>query len=522
MLAKLLNPKNLFVAAMLMAPSLHAETIELISKDNTIRIKGELVNFDGEKYTIRTSLGTLAVNASQLNCVGEACPYIKPPTAEFTVSGSKSMSDLLVPKLLEAYSKDLDATFKAEIDQNDKLVVVTDAENDDIAKVRIVSSTSSSGLVDLLQGDSAIALSTRVPRRREIDAFEKSGLGLIKSSEQETVVALDGLLIVTSPDNPIRAISEVNAALIFSGSITNWSQLGGPDAPINVYVRGDESGTTEVFNTIIMRPQALQIRPDATIVDSDEAISGAVAADPNGIGFTSFVHQAGAKALAIEGVCGLQTPPSEFTIKTEEYPLTRRLFLYKTAQEAPVHLKGFIDFVSSDAAQSAIGDAGFVNQLVTSSSVNSQGLRFASAIVANRNARAVPELQDMVRQMLSSERLSTTFRFTTGSASLDNRAQVDIRRLSALLSSDAYVNKTVQLVGFTDSVGDPLLNKQLSERRAQQVFDALLSFNPDLTQRVTFEPIGYGEISPLGCNETAAGRLVNRRVEVWVQDKTNL
>ena len=72
--------------------------------DETIRITGELVDFDGTNYTINTSLGTLVVAAEQLTCEGEACPYIKPPTSEFTIAGAPSMSELLVPALMQAYS----------------------------------------------------------------------------------------------------------------------------------------------------------------------------------------------------------------------------------------------------------------------------------------------------------------------------------------------------------------------------------------------------------------------------------
>lgn len=504
----------------LLATPVVAQEVVLTSLDKTIRIQGELVDFDGTNYTVTTTLGTLVVNSAQLSCEGEACPYIKPPTSEFTIAGSSAMSDLLVPSLMQAYSGALQAAFTVK-DGDVPTLVMTDLENDDIARVQVVSSTSSSGLVDLLQGDASIALSTRPARRREVDTFAASDFGDLRDPAQETVVALDGLLIVTNPENPVRAISEPNAALVFAGRIRNWSELGGPDAQINVYARSDDSGTAEVFNTIIMRPQGLQTVNSAQLLGSDEAISDAVRNDPFGIGYTSFVNQREAKALAIEGVCGLQTPPSEFTIKTEEYPLTRRLFMYRTSGEVPLHVQEFIDFATSDVAQDAVASAGFVNQAVTQSAVNEQGLRFASAIVANRSSTDLPQLRQMVQDMLSSDRLSTTFRFQTGSSRLDNRALSDIKRLATILGSDAYANKVVQLVGFTDSVGNPILNRQLSQRRAQQVRDALLAEAPELNGRVSIQTLGYGEISPLGCNETVAGRLINRRVEVWVRENTD-
>ena len=496
-----------------------AQTVELTSSDQTIRIVGELIDFDGETYAINTTLGTLRVKAALLTCAGEACPEIKPPTSEFAVAGSRSMTDLLVPALMRAYGRSYEADVTAT-QTSDGLgrITVTDNEGDDMARVDLIASNSSNGLADLLQGDASIALSTRPARRREVTAFASAGLGDVQGTDQEHVVALDGLLIVTSPDNPVRAISEVNAALIFSGSIRNWSEIGGPDAPINVYARDPQSGTTEVFNNIVLRPQGLSISGDATVLATDQAVSAAVAEDPLGIGFTSFVNRGDAKALAIEGVCGLQTPPSEFTIKTEEYPLTRRLFMYTAGRGTPFHVADFIEFTQSQIAQAAVSEAGFVDQRVSSAGVDEQGLRFASAIVANRNAQSVPVLQRMVRDMLSSDRLSTTFRFQTGSSLLDNRAQTDLARLAEILNEPANRGKIVQLIGFTDSVGDDFLNQQLSARRAEQVRDALFAFDRDIQDRVTVETLGYGEISPLGCNETAAGRFINRRVEVWLRE----
>jgi len=124
----------------------------------------------------------------------------------------------------------------------------------------------------------------------------------------------------------------------------------------------------------------------------------------------------------------------------------------------------------------------------------------------------------MVADMLSSDRLSTTFRFLTGSSNLDTRATADIVRLAEELQLPQHAGKVVQLIGFTDSIGDPLLNKQLSERRALQIRDALLEANSTLEDHVKFTVAGYGEVSPLGCNETNQGRLINRRVEVWLKE----
>lgn len=516
--------KNLLVgtAMSLLATSSFAQEVVLTALDGGVTIAGDLLAFDGERYTISTVLGQLELDASMVRCDGAACPVTLPQTSEFRISGSRTLGKDLVPSLLGAYSSNKIDTFgaitQAQSQNGAVSYEIVSASGDKIAAVDVAASNTTDGLTDLLRGDAAIALASRPARNREARAFEEAGFGDIRATQNEHIVALDGLLLVTSPDNPVRAITEQNAALAFAGRITNWAELGGPDAPINIYVRDTNSGIREVFDNLLMRPNGLQIADNVILVQSDEALSDIVSIDPNGLGFTNFADGDGAKALAIEGVCGLQTPPNAFTIKTEEYPLTRLLYMYTADDRLPAHARGMLDFALSEEAQGLISNAGFIDQTIREASVDSQGLRVASAVVANRDFSTFPQLQQMMEQLISSDRLSTTFRFETGSSNLDARAQEDVVRLARLLSSDAYRNKEAVFVGFTDSVGDPELNRQLSERRAQQVVQQLLDENPNLQANVALQAIGYGEISPLGCNETNTGRRINRRVEVWVRD----
>lgn len=497
-----------------------ANEVEISSPDETIRVTGKLVGFDGTSYTIQTSLGNLSFGVGDVVCTGEACPYIKPPTSEFAVAGAGPMAVGLAPRIIGAYANHLTARLGLSDGSEGRLYQITDAEDDDLARIELVASSSSSGLAALLQGDSSLALSSRPARPAEVRAFEASGLGDIRGSSQEHVLALDGLVIITAPGNPLRAITQENIARVFAGEITNWADLGGTDAPIRVYARAPNSGSGEEFAQSLLAPRGLELQRNAIIVGSDAEIASIVAKDPFGIGFTRFAHQSTAKPLAIEGVCGLQTAPSKFTILTEEYPLTQRLYLYNTAREEPLHVEGLVKFALSEPGQKAVQDAGFINQNIAKATVDTQGLRFASAIVANRSAAELPELKRMVAEMISAERLSTTFRFLAGSSQLDTRAQSDLGRLTSALNKAENAGKVVMLMGFSDSIGDPFLNKQLSERRAVQIRDALLEADPGLADKVRFEVSGYGEVSPLGCNETEEGRLINRRVEVWLKDET--
>ncbi len=496
-----------------------AEPVTLRTLDESFSVVGEIMDFDGQNYTISTAVGSVTVAANLVMCEGAACPSIEPSLTEFTIAGDKTLGLRLVPALLREYGEAFNASTQTLEAGDDKMVMrVSGGTMIGTGELTILPSNSSAGIESLFRGEADFALSTRPARSREVRAFNEFGLGELDSDSQETIVALDGLVLITHPDNSVRAISEANAAFTFGGRITNWSELGGRDAPINVYVRDDESGSNEVFDSLLMRPNGLSLSDNVIVLDSDEAIADAVASDPNGIGFTGFASFGDAQPLAIRGECGLQIPPTAFSIKTEEYPLTRLLYMYQTNKPLEGKAQAFAEFMASEDAQELVATSGFIDQSVTLESINAQGLRVASAVLTNEADDELPRLREMIDLLIASDRLSTTYRFETGSARLNSRAEADVERLAELLDTERFANREVLFIGFTDSVGDAELNRQLSQQRAEQVLASILAENPSLASSVRMSAIGYGEISPLGCNESNAGRLINRRVEVWVRD----
>ncbi len=504
----------------LLSTQVHAQSVTLESFDGTISLRGELLDFDGEQYRIRSAIGEMIIDAFQVKCVGDACPAPELLQAEFTISGSSTLATSLMPALLEGFSFALDADVTmAPGDDGSTKLSLTDLEGKQLADVVLAKGGSSSGLRDLLNGDASLALTTRPARQAEIAALTSAGLGNISAPGQENIVALDGLLVVTSPGNPVRAITETDIARVFSGVVTNWSELGGPDAQINLYGRASDTGTGSVFSQLVMRPAQLSLTSNIRQLESDADVSDAVASDPFGIGFTSFSNERNAKSLAIRGVCGIQTPATSFTIKTEEYPLTRRLYMYRPAKPLPPLADRFVEYLGTEDAQNIIADTGFVDQAVSDVSINEQGLRFVSAVLPSDAEVTLPQLQSMMQELVTADRSSITFRFEQGSARLDSRAEGDVRRLADLMSRGEFDGKELLLIGFTDSVGRGDLNANLSIARAEQVRQALITAAPPGSlQGQLINAIGYGEMSPLGCNETLNGRRINRRVELWTRD----
>jgi phosphate transport system substrate-binding protein len=519
------NPNSLafaaLAAALLGGAAAAAGEVTLKSFDGSISVTGEFVSFDGTSYRIRSAIGEMTIDAFQVSCEGADCPAPEALQSQFTVAGARTLGAALLPALFEAYSFQVDGDMMMSTAENEATkLTLSDADGAALADVALNMRGSTAGIRDIATGDAVFAVTTRPILSSEAAEASAAGAGDLSQPGLENILALDGILIVTSPANPVRALSEQDAARIFSGQVTNWAEVGGLDSPINLYVPGEDTGTGFVFNNLVMQPAGVEMAGTATALESDAEVSDAVAGDPQGIGITSFSNERNAKAIAIRGVCGIQTPANAFTIKTEEYPLTRRLYLYRPDRTLPPVAQKFVDFVASDEAQRTIADLGFVDQGVSAQRVNEQGLRFVAAVLPTDAEVTLSQLQSMMRELIAADRLSITFRFEAGAASLDTRAEADVRRMAAMMARGEFDRKEVLLIGFTDSVGRADLNENLSRARAQQVLDALTAAAPPGSlDNITFTVQGYGEMSPLGCNETLNGRQINRRVEVWVRDR---
>ncbi len=503
------------IALGLGAPAL-GQMVTLESFDGSISIRGQLVEFDSETYVVRSPVGVMTVDALEMRCIGEGCPVQNNEPEALRVAGSATVIQDLIPALIDGYAQSIDAGSTVQPgDGGSQTVGLSDGADAPLVSIALKASNSTMGLNAVSEKAADIAIATRPARPDEMTKIAGNGT----AGDREQVLALDGIVVVTHPANPVRAISANDLPAVFAGQIAKWSELGGYDADINLYVRGESSGTYDVFNEQVMQPVNAKIAGDVVVLESDQAISEAVARDPFGIGISSYSARRNAKALSIRGVCGVQTPVNDFTIRTEEYPLTRRIFAYKKAGELTGHGGRLLDFALSDEGQFIVADAGFVDQRITAQPVNEQGIRVASAVMDNGSEVSFRDLKDMMSDLIVGDRLSLTYRFDFGSSRLDSRAVGDIERLAELLSTGSYENKEVLLVGFTDSIGEASKNRVLSQSRASVVRDALINQAPaGSLDNVRIRTAGFGEASPLGCNETEAGRRANRRVEVWVSD----
>ena len=126
-------------------------------------------------------------------------------------------------------------------------------------------------------------------------------------------------------------------------------------------------------------------------------------------------------------------------------------------------------------------------------------------------------MRQLLIEMMDWDRLSTTFRFASGSTALDSKAQRDLERLVTFIEP-LPAGSQIAVVGYTDDRGPFSANQALSETRASHIVDVIKNFAGDRISDIEIKSMGFGEIAPADCNETSSGRTTNRRVEIWIRD----
>ena len=497
---------------------LRAQSVTLRSSDGSVTISGPLIRFDGTVYIIRRGANSeLNLPASEFSCISGSCPD---PRA-FGIHGSNTIGAELMPRLIEAYAESLGAGVRiangAVPDVAEIKVFRGDGNN--LATVDLQAHGSGTATSGLTSRKALIGMAPRALNAGELEQLAQQGFGDMRSAEHEHVVGLDGIVVIVSPRNPATKLSLLQLQGIFSGAISDWSQVGGAAGKINVYARDSKSGTFDTFKTLVLDPGNQKLTESARRLESSNELSDLVANDPSGIGFIGFAYVRSAKAVSLVNECGMSFVANTFGVKTEEYPLSRRLFLYSGKLPAGSFAAGFLDFAMSRYAQDIVKDSGFIDQALEAQR-DKQSDRMAglpSARTLKGDIRE-PSIQ-LVRDTQETIRLSATMRFRFNSIQLDNKALNDVDILAEFLRFlvETKSAKKLVLVGFTDSVGALDKNIAISLVRANAVRQALLGKLRDPQYAKLLDVRGYGPALPVACNDSEFGRDKNRRVEVWLR-----
>jgi phosphate transport system substrate-binding protein len=418
------------------------------------------------------------------------------PKTILRLADSNTIQDSLGPALAEGFLKAQGATdvqILPGTDPQEKMVEGVLPGDGFTSAITIAAYGSASAITTLTADAWDIGMSSR---KLKPDAAGKlAAPGDSHSALSEDVLGLDGIAVIVNASNPLKELRKDTIKQIFTGKINDWSKVGSMRGAIQVYVRDDQSGIADSFKTMVLA--GTPVASSARRFEDGNALSQAVSSDPNGIGFVSLplIHSAKSIAISDKGVDALK--PTRLTVATEEYPLSRRLYLYTPSTPHNAFTQKFVEFALSRQGQEVVAGNGLIAQTVARES-------------QSVSDTAPGEYQELTR---NAERLSLDFRFVNGDLDLDDMAQQDLDRVVSLVADNGGAKKQILLFGFTDDTGITAeVDQAVSLNRARIVEKLLIQrgVKPAVVQ-------GFGSAVPVAPNDTAEGREKNRRVEVWIQ-----
>jgi phosphate transport system substrate-binding protein len=501
-------------------PSAQAQDVTLISPDGKVEISGVLLGFDGEYYRLDTIYGELTVDGSSVRCEGPGCPNLEDYVANLTLSGEASVGRVLLPALIETFAQSAGLKLTHEdTAPTERVFIFANRDTEKVVGVFAVRSTNTDdGFADLLADQADIVMAQREIRSNEAKLAQEAGLGDLNAQGRSRVLALDAFVPIVATDNPLASITMGMLSRVVAGKITNWAELGGPDAPINVHMLDEKSGLGQAAVDQLLTPVGANVDAGAERHPNNLTLVQAVARDPFGLGLASNSGTRGVKPVPLSGQCGFLVPAERNSVKTEDYPLTAPVFLYVPARRLPKLARDFLTFTRSLSAQLVTRRAGYTDQAPELVPIDVQGNRFANAIAQAGQEVALEDLQRMVQVLRPMKRLTTTFRFETGSTRLDAQSRSNVAQLAQAIEAGQYDGRRLIFVGFSDGEGPASANLGIALRRAEAVRTAVQSTAETASfDRLKLEVDAFGEAMPMACDDSAWGRQVNRRVEVWVQ-----
>jgi len=185
---------------------------------------------------------------------------------------------------------------------------------------------------------------------RDLKTEEKPGL-------KEITFAYDGIALIVNPANTVKDLTKEQLTSIYTGAVTNWSEVGGADAPIVVVSREDGSGTRTAIEELL--GFAEKLKPDATIKEGNGNVQTTVAGNANAIGYVSLTFVD--KTVTAVNVGGVKASVANVINKT--YSLSRPFLAFCDEAKPSDATKAFLDFLMSPDGQKIVTAEGGITVL---------------------------------------------------------------------------------------------------------------------------------------------------------------
>jgi len=234
-------------------------------------------------------------------------------------------------------------------------------------RISVTGGGSGTGIAALINDTVDIANASRKIKEEETAEAQANGVEPV-----EHIIARDAIAVIVNPENPVSQLTLKQISDIYSGKISNWSEVGGDDRPIVRLSRETNSGTHVYFLETVLRlgnsDDKTLFSTDTLLLPSSEGIIAEVRQNPNAIGYDGLGYvPKDLKMIAIaEEEGGAYVLPSIPTVNDKTYPIARDLYMYTNGEPTGI-VKEYLDWVMGSEAQQIVAELGFVPASVTPS-----------------------------------------------------------------------------------------------------------------------------------------------------------
>jgi phosphate transport system substrate-binding protein len=219
--------------------------------------------------------------------------------------------------------------------------------------IQVTGGGSGTGIAGLINGTTQICEASRPMKPEEKNSVKEQR----KAEAVEIPVALDALAVYLNNQNPIEHLTMQQVGQIFRGEITNWKDVGGPNAAIILYGRENNSGTYVFFKEHVLATADFAEKYQA--LPGTAAVINAVTKDRAGVGYGGIGYAKDVKTIAVAKDAGSNpVAPKMENVLNNSYPLSRQLFWY-TAGAPSGEIKNFVDWVLSPEGQKIVSEVGY-------------------------------------------------------------------------------------------------------------------------------------------------------------------
>ena len=223
------------------------------------------------------------------------------------------------------------------------------------AYIAVTGGGSGTGIASLMNNKCDIANASRLMKSKEVAQASANGVDV-----KRVVIAMDGLSVITHPDNPIDRLTLDALGKIFRGEVTNWKEVGGNDVPVTLYGRQSNSGTFVFFRDAVLKGDYSQ---KMNRMNGNAQIVEAVKQDVSGVGYVGVGYVKNATRLTILKVAAkaggtYASPLNSSDVKSGNYPISRPLNQYVNGTPKGA-IKDFLEYELSYTGQDVVEAEGF-------------------------------------------------------------------------------------------------------------------------------------------------------------------